>query len=82
MMYKLAYMLKSQVYLTEMEKQQLSFLAKKTGKSQSALIREAIDLFIIYKKNRKKAIQTAAGIWKNRTDLPDFEKLRREFGRY
>lgn len=43
-----------------MERRELNAIAEQTGRSQSELIREAID---------------------HRTDLPDFEKLRREWDR-
>lgn len=78
-------MIRTQIYLTTIEKKQLSILANETEKTQSELIREAIDLFIESKQKKKKEklslIQTTKGMWKNRIDLPDFTKLRREFDR-
>ena len=46
-------MLRSQVYLTEIEKKELNLLSEETGKSQSELIREAIDLLIQHKLEKK-----------------------------
>lgn len=82
-MYKGATMIRTQVYLTESEKQKLTFLIEETGQSQSELIREAIDQFaeqkIKQKKNTIKTLEMAKGLWKDRKDLPDFSKLRKEW---
>ncbi len=79
-------MIRVQIYLTSVEKQKLRALAHETGHSQSELIREAIDRFIeislMQKKNKLSAIQAAKGLWQDRTDLPDFIELRKEFDRY
>ena len=76
-------MVRTQVYLTEQEQQSLRNLAGMTGKSQSQLIRDAIDR-LVEQSNvlpRKQILEEAAGMWKNRTDLPDFAALRREADR-
>ena len=39
-------MICTQIYLTEQECQDLGLISQKVGKSQSALIREAIDEFV------------------------------------
>jgi len=76
-------MIRAQIYLTETERKELSLLAHTEKKSQSALIREAIDQFITRNttKNQSKlaAICAAEGLWKDRKDLPNFENLRKEF---
>ena len=74
-------MVRTQVYLTEKELQGLLALAEVTGKKQSELIREAIDGFIEqYSQSRREAVLVrAAGMWKDRRDLPDFRALRREW---
>ncbi len=78
-------MLRAQIYLTTQERKQLHLLSNESGKSQSELIREAIDLFIdqkmVDKKNKVLLIQGIRGIWSKRDDLPDFAKLRTEFDR-
>jgi hypothetical protein len=53
------------------------------GKKQSEIIREAIDHLIDQtRQNRTKtALREAAGIWKNRDDLPDFRAIRSEWDR-
>lgn len=79
------FMFRTQVYLTETEREKLGILAQETGQHQSALIREAIDLFIEnklrLKKDRKATLNAAAGLWADRDDLPNFQELRKEFDR-
>ncbi len=72
-------MLRTQVYLTAAESQGLSSLAKATGKKQSELIRAAIDrhLAISQAEVKRTALAQCAGLWKNRTDLPDFGEIRK-----
>ena len=76
-------MIRTQIYLTDKQRAELSVIAKSQGKNQSEIIREAIDRLIDQAgRNRKEsALQKAAGIWKNRKDLPDFRALRSEWDR-
>ena len=78
-------MYRTQIYLTKNEKEQLFLIAEETGHYQSALIREAIDQYIEnYQMRRQRkldAFDAAAGLWKDRKDLPDFNKIRKEFDR-
>ena len=76
-------MFRAQVYLTEKQRDALAVLSRATGKSRSELIREAIDRFLVlpWEKHRDAVLARAAGIWKNRKDLPDFRRLRRELDR-
>jgi predicted DNA-binding protein len=39
-------MIRSQVYLTKYEKDSLKIISKETGRTQSELIREAVDMLI------------------------------------
>lgn len=76
---------RTQIYLDPCEKKQLALLAKTTGKSQSALIRQAIDEFLnlhpASELNKINMLREAKGLWETRDDLPNFEKLRRELDR-
>ena len=76
-------MIRSQIYLTEDEKTALKLICKETGRTQSDLIREAIDSLInkINKKNNNIKRQEAFGLWKDRDDYPNAEELRNEFDR-
>jgi hypothetical protein len=76
-------MVRTQVYLTKKERDGLAVLAKSTAKKQSQLIREAVDQMIekSSRTTREAALGAIAGLWKDRTDLPDFAALRREWDR-
>ena len=69
--------------MTEHQRNELATIAKSFGKKQSELIREAIDRFIEQtgKNHRELVLRQAAGIWKDRTDLPDFKSIRAEWDR-
>jgi len=76
-------MVRTQVYLTEKERDELAALAEATGKKQSELIREAVDRLIEQSsaKRRDAVLDRAAGMWKDRDDLPDVRGLRVEWDR-
>ncbi|MBW2066144.1 MAG: ribbon-helix-helix domain-containing protein [Deltaproteobacteria bacterium] len=76
-------MVRTQIYLTERQRNELAALAKAAGKKQSELIREAIDRLIAQadRSRREAILREAAGIWKDRNDLPDFEASRSEWDR-
>jgi metal-responsive CopG/Arc/MetJ family transcriptional regulator len=76
-------MVRTQIYLTKEEKAEIKKIAKLSGKSQSDVIREALDQYInkVKPDNWKEKISTARGIWKDREDLPDFDKIRKEMDR-
>ena len=76
-------MVRTQIYLTETEKTGLRALSKTTGKKQAELIREAVDLYIERGRNGQceAILAQAEGMWKNRTDLPDFGENRRSWDR-
>ncbi len=79
-------MVRTQIYLTEEEREALRRLAEAHGTSQSALIREAVDRLIeeqhAEQEQEKKWLDEAAGLWADRDDLPDFRAMRREWDRY
>ena len=76
-------MVRTQIYLTERERDVLATLAQGRGKKQSELIREAIDSFIDqqHADHRRTALEGLAGMWRARGDLPDFAALRAEWDR-
>lgn len=78
-------MFRTQIYLTKEEREQLLLIAQETKQYQSALIREAIDQFIennrMRREKKQNVLGAAAGLWKNRKDLPDFNEIRKEFDR-
>jgi metal-responsive CopG/Arc/MetJ family transcriptional regulator len=76
-------MVRTQIYLTKRQRDELASISKTAGKKQSELIREAVDRYIKEegKEKRETVLRQAAGIWKDRTDLPDFKKARAEWDR-
>jgi Arc/MetJ-type ribon-helix-helix transcriptional regulator len=74
---------RTQIYLTEKERDSLAILAQGRRKKQSELIREAIDAFIGQQQagHKRAALEGLAGMWRERTDLPEFAALRAEWDR-
>jgi hypothetical protein len=75
---------RTQIYLSEAERTGLQALAHRSGRSQSALIRDAIDAFLQQHEpqGRRARLRQARGIWASRTDLPDWPALRQELDRH
>ena len=71
-------MVSTRIYLTEHQRDELAAIARNKGKRQSELIREAVDRFIeqASRSRREAILSEAAGIWRNRSDLPDWEAMR------
>ncbi|PKL95955.1 MAG: CopG family transcriptional regulator [Gammaproteobacteria bacterium HGW-Gammaproteobacteria-8] len=76
-------MIRTQVYLTEQQMRALKRLAVLSGRRQSELIREAVDLLTREREasDWRRSMAAAAGLWKGRDDLPDLSRLRSEFDR-
>ncbi len=71
-------MVRTQIYLTDEERTALRAIARVHGKSQSELIRAAVDGLIQRQeiKHKRELLNHYAGLWKDRTDLPDFAGIR------
>ena len=67
-------MVRTQIYLTDEEKDGLNDIARRTGMRQSEIIREALDRFLEQNKTSRKdlILSEAAGMWRGRDDLPAF----------
>jgi hypothetical protein len=76
-------MVRTQIYLTEEERRGLDNVSRVTGKKQSELIREAVDrlLDLAEGSRRDEVLQEAAGLWRDRKDLPDFAAVRCSWNR-
>lgn len=76
-------MLRTQVYLTEAQDRALKRLARATGRSQSQLIRDAVDRLIETQPPQaadwRETFRQARGMWADRADLDELlGELRHE----
>jgi hypothetical protein len=64
-------MVRTQIYLTEEERQGLAAISAETGKTQSEVIRGAVDRLLDEHRgaDRLSLLQPARGIWRDREDL-------------
>lgn len=71
-----------EVNLTENEERALREMALRTGKTEDELIHDAVDKLIKQGlPSGNSGMSQARGLWKDRDDLPDFGKIRREWDR-
>ena len=77
-------MVTAQITLSNAEGEALQALTETTGKTQDALLHEAVRQFLgsTPPHDRLSLFRQARGIWKDRTDLPDFQALRAEMDRF
>ena len=73
-------MQRTQIYLTSEEQAEIRQISIRTGTSQSALIRTAIDQYIAQNSQTVNPNQRMAafGVWHNYDDFPDLQALRAE----
>jgi predicted transcriptional regulator len=75
------------INLTEENSEKLEAIARRTGKSRDELLNEAVEKLVDTPELQpasvdwKAALMQAAGMWKDRDDLPDFEEIRRSWDR-
>lgn len=76
-------MIRTQIYLTEREQTALKALTRQTGKSQSELIRDAVDNLIARfdPGSRLDKLRAARGMWKDQVDTSDLEATRQSMNR-
>lgn len=76
-------MVRTQIYLTREEREALASLARETGRTQSQLIRHAVDRLIRESttSHRRSVLDEAAGMWRDRDDLAELQALRRSWDR-
>jgi hypothetical protein len=76
-------MIRTQIYITAEEKHSLQLLSKQTRKTQSELIRAAIDSFSKQLlKDKDTVLREAAGMWSKRKDIPKMKEIRNAWERY
>lgn len=72
---------RTQIYLTREEREAVRAIAERRGQTQSEIIREAIDRYIVeFDQNTRQAIlDETFGMWADHPDVPDIEALRKEW---
>lgn len=76
-------MKRTQIYIPEHLQQKLESLSKSRGSSKSAIIRDAVVQYLEQQSDaeRENRLRAGAGMWKNKKDIPDIAKLRKEMER-
>ena len=77
-MYTLKTMTRTQIYLTDEQRDSLGTRSARTGRPMSELIREALDEYLRRHadERRQQVLRTAAGLWADRSDLSQFDAAR------
>ena len=74
---------RTQIYLTETQRKALQSIARRLRRTQSDLIRSALDDYIRRQtpEGRLELLRKGHAIWQARRDLPALSTLRRELDR-
>ncbi len=77
-------MQRAQIYLTENHRDSLAAVAHARGTTQSALIREALDAYLLRQAPlEKRAMRSSSfGAWAKNDDAPSLKQLRAEERRF
>ena len=75
-------MQRTQIYLTPKEARGIARIASETKRSQSEVIREAIDRYLLRSDtpDRLQGLRESSGMWKNRNI--DLREIRADFDRF
>ncbi|HEY5893868.1 MAG TPA: CopG family transcriptional regulator [Chthoniobacterales bacterium] len=76
-------MIRTQIYLTSSEAQGVARVAAESGRKQSEIIREAIDLYLqrLGPQDRLGRLRAARGMWKDNRSI-SLEDIRADFDRF
>jgi hypothetical protein len=76
-----------QIELNQKNSERAGEISRRLGKSPAELVNDAVERYLAdaegdaTEPDWKTAIMQAAGMWKDRDDLPDFEEIRRSMSR-
>ena len=73
----------AEIMLSEDKSEALRTIAQRTGRSEAELLREAVDQYIDHHRyyERRMLLRQARGMWKDRSDLPNYQTMRDELDR-
>jgi predicted DNA-binding protein len=76
-------MIRTQIYIPEHLQKKLDSLSKSRGTSKAGIIREALELYCagLDESDRKNKLKKGAGLWKDKSDIPNLRELRSELDR-
>jgi hypothetical protein len=76
-------MTENPIVLTDVECELLHSMSQLTGRTESELLQEALDLLKVQVdlESRRSLLQKARGMWRDRDDLPTLSGLRSEMDR-
>jgi len=74
---------RTQIYLTDVQRRALKSIARRLGRTQSDLIRSALDTYIEWQTpaERIALLRAGRGLWKGRRDLSELAAVRSELDR-